>query len=254
MTFSRGVSFLPIILAIALGGIIAGAIYYTFSGLQPGSSPPPPPPPVVLPPTLPRESMWETYTSDKFGIEFKYPRNYLLEEKEVSSSVGTHTALILTADTEENRLLREGKLVGRGGPTSITVDIYSNSTDNLTLTQWIKTRSDSNYRFSDGILTNFLIDEREAVYYHWDGLYKADTATVRSGGYIFAVTGTYVNPDDQIRRDYSQVLTFIKFKSTRDTIVRESAMCGVPGPACSAPAIPDCQDGKWVCMGPASGE
>lgn len=254
MKISRGISFLPIILAIAFGSVIAGAIYYVFSGLQQGSSPPPLPPPVVLPSAPPRESMWKAYTSDKFGIEFKYPKNYLLEEKEVSSSIGTHTALIITADTEENRLLREGKLVGREEPMSITVDIYSNSAEKLAPIQWVKTRSDSNYRFSDSVLTNFSIDEREAVYYHWDGLYKADTAVVRSGGYIFAVTGTYVNPDDQVRRDWSQVLTFIKFKSTSDIMVRESAACGAPGPACPAPAVPDCQDGKWVCMEPAGGE
>ena len=252
-TCSRGISFIPIILAIALGGAIAGALYYTFSGLQPGSFPPPPPPPAVLLPAPPRESVWKTYTSDKFGVEFKYPKNYLLEEKEVSSSVGTHTALILTADTEEDQLLREGKLVGRGGPTSITVDIYSNSAEKLTPTQWVKTRSDSNYRLSDGVLTDFSVDEREAVYYHWDGLYKADTVAVGSGGYIFTVTGTYINQDDQIRRDYSQVLTFIKFKSASDATVRESAACGVPGPACPALKIPDCQDGRWVCIGPASG-
>ena len=37
-----------------------------------------------------------------------------------------------------------------------------------------------------------------------------------------------------------------------DAQLRASA-CGEPALACESPAMPECKDGKWICVGPAAG-
>lgn len=250
MKISRGISSIPLIIAIVLGSIIAYAIYYVFSNVPSRSTPPPPPPHTEPPPQPPRyESLWQSYKSDKFGFEFKYPKQYFVEEKEVKSIIGMHTAVILTEDTEENRMLREGKLVGRAGPVAITVDIYSNSSDRLTPEEWTRKRSDSNFKLSDGVLTKIHVDGRVAVYYSWEGLYKSNTVVTASGPYMFVITGSYIHSDDQIRGYFSQVVTFMRFKAN-DAHVVDMTACGIPGPACFAPTIPECDNGGWICLMP----
>ena len=37
----------------------------------------------------------------------------------------------------------------------------------------------------------------------------------------------------------------------RDTGVTREQACPSPGPACPSPQIPSCQNGRWICIGPA---
>src|SRR3989344_7074505 len=52
---------------------------------------------------------FERYNSARFGISFFYPKGYHLEEREVGDALRYRTTIVLTEDTEENRLVREGK-------------------------------------------------------------------------------------------------------------------------------------------------
>ena len=153
----------------------------------------------------------KSYSNPVAGLSFTYPKKYYLEEKEVGNAERSHYVIILTEDTEENRLVREGKSPGRDGPIAITVDIYQNNLDKQTIAGWIKNTSESNYKLSDGILASTTVAGREAFSYSFDGLYLADSVVASFKDSIISFTVTYINRNDQIRNDFQSVLQSLKF-------------------------------------------
>lgn len=55
---------------------------------------------------------FKTYRSSDYGLAFDYPRNYFLEKKLIENNGLGFYLLSLTEDTEENRLVREGRRRG----------------------------------------------------------------------------------------------------------------------------------------------
>jgi len=175
---------------------------------------------VVLPRsnTLPNDLGYDTeklnvYTSEKFGFQFYYPKKYFLEEKEVGNAERYHYAIILTEDTEENRLVREGKSPGREGPVSINIDTYQNNLDNLSAEEWIRNTNDSNFKLSlEGVITKIMVGNKEALSYRWSGLYEADNLVVARDENIFSFVVTYLTPEDEIRKDFDEIIKAVEFE------------------------------------------
>jgi len=153
----------------------------------------------------------KSYSNSAVGLSFTYPQKYYLEEKEVGNGERSHYAIILTEDTEENRLIREGKSPGRDGPIAITVDIYQNNLDKQTIAGWIKNTSESNYKLSNDVLASTTVASQEALSYSFDGLYVADSVVTGFKDSIISFTVTYLNRNDQIRNDFQSVLQSLKF-------------------------------------------
>ncbi|MDP2705412.1 MAG: hypothetical protein U1D31_00930 [Patescibacteria group bacterium] len=153
----------------------------------------------------------KTYISDTFGFSFSYPTKYFLEEKEVGNGERYHYTIILTEDTEENRLVREGLAPGREGPIAITFDAYQNDIDARTLQQWIEGTNDSNYKLAKGPYVATSVGGKTAVTYEWSGLYEARTVAVLLDTVIFSITVTYISPEDEILKDFSGILETVQF-------------------------------------------
>lgn len=153
----------------------------------------------------------KTYVSDTYGFNFSYPAKYFLEEKEVGNGERGHYAIILTEDTEENRLVREGNTPGREGPVAITFDVYQNNLDNMTLQQWVEGTNDSNYKLAKGPYVATSVGGKTAVLYEWSGLYEGRTIAVLLDTVIIAINATYITPEDQILKDFSTILETVKF-------------------------------------------
>lgn len=154
---------------------------------------------------------WNEYNSEKFGLYFKYPAKYFLEEKELGDGHRGHFAIILTEDTEENRLVREGKSPGREGPVAITFDLYQ-SPEGPTALAWVMGHSGSNFKLSDGQYSEITIAGKPAISYSWDGLYQADNIVVAHNDYIASIAVTYIFPDEAIRKDFHEMLAYIQFR------------------------------------------
>lgn len=154
---------------------------------------------------------WNTYTNEEFGFEFRYPKIYFLEEREVGDARRANYFIMLTEDTEENRLVREGKAPEREGPLAITFDIYQNNLDKLSLVKWLTGTDDSNFKLGNGTYGTTTISGREAVVYKWSGLYVADNIAFEHADSIFSVAVTYMNPDDEIRKDFPKILATLRF-------------------------------------------
>lgn len=196
-----------IVLCIVAG--LAGTLYYSYLSkpsliFEPG----------VVPPgadvsDVPKD--WLVYRNNRFSFTLYYPKNYFLEEKDLSIPGRFHYAIILTADTEENRLVREGKAPGREGPVAITLDIYQNDFDKRSALQWIFWHTDANFKLGSGFYTMGVLGGAEAVMYSFDGLYHADATVAAHGDAIFMLTGTYLTRVDEIHFYYKDVLDSFRF-------------------------------------------
>ncbi len=152
------------------------------------------------------------YESSQFGFSFKYPEIYFLEEKDLGNGERYHKAIILTENTEENRLVREGKSPGREGPTAITIDIYQNNLDNISIESWLINNNNSNFKLSNGTFEEVAVDGKLAVKYSWSGLYEADTVALTHKENIISITVTYISKDDFIRDDFVKILESFDLK------------------------------------------
>lgn len=153
----------------------------------------------------------EDYTSVAHGLSFEYPSYYFLEEKNTGTAQGGRTTIILTEDTEENRLVREGKSPGREGPVAITIDVYQNSSEDLSAEAWVRGSNDSNFKLSNGLLSVTDVGGERGVAYAWSGLYEADNVAVSSNGKVYSFVVTYIAPNDQIRNDFQKLLKTVSF-------------------------------------------
>ncbi|MFM2357970.1 MAG: hypothetical protein RJA61_707 [Candidatus Parcubacteria bacterium] len=156
----------------------------------------------------------KTYSSDTYGISFKYPKTYFLTEKlQVGSGERYHYTVMLVEDTEFNRKLLAGEIKEpTEGPVAITFDVYQNNLDKQSLLGWMNNSSASNFKLSDGTHSLVTVSGKEAVKYTWDGLYQGDTIAFLSGDNIIASSVTYMAPEDQIRKDFEEVLKTVRVK------------------------------------------
>lgn len=148
---------------------------------------------------------FKTYSSE--DIAFRYPADYYLEEKTINSAQRYHRQIILTEDTEENRLVREGKTGPREGPTAITIDIFQNKIDEMTLIQFVTGTNDSNYKLGSGVVSTTTIGSMPGLEYFWSGLYEGRSfvATDTVDIYHFAVT--FMSYEDPIIADFETIIS-----------------------------------------------
>ncbi len=157
------------------------------------------------------KSTWKTYASEKVGITFTYPDKYFLEERELGDGHKGHLAIILTEDTKENQDVRESKAPGRDGPVAITFDFYQ-SPDESSILQWVKENKASNFTLSNGTYVETTLASKPAISYSWDGLYQADNIVVAHQDFIASIVVTYITPEDQIRKDFQEIIKTIELK------------------------------------------
>ncbi|MEK7649581.1 MAG: hypothetical protein AAB367_01265 [Patescibacteria group bacterium] len=151
-----------------------------------------------------------TYQNIERGIAFEYPAKYFLEAKEVGNGERWHFVITLTEDTEENRAVREGRAPGREGPVAISFDFYQNNLDTLSLESWLKSTNASNFKLSDGTYINTMVAGRDAVKYHWSGLYEADNVALATRDAILSIAVTYIDPAESIRQDFENILDTLR--------------------------------------------
>jgi hypothetical protein len=146
------------------------------------------------------------YSSDQFKISFKYPAYYFLEEEDVDVSHRLHHRITLTEDTQENKAIREGSLVGGEGPISITIDIYQNNLDKQSAEYFIKNTSESNYKLGNGDLASTTKGTLFGIEYAWSGLYEGKSMVVSKNSFIYMFSVTRLGQSDRILADFEGIL------------------------------------------------
>lgn len=132
----------------------------------------------------------EAYSSEAYGIAFEYPAEYVLTESEQGNGERAHYAIVLV-EPQDVEVPENGE-----GPTAITVNIYQNNLDDLSLMEWVTGSSFSNYKLGPMTHASTSVDGVEAVQYSWDGLYTGETTAFLYEGNVIAVSVTYFTPTD----------------------------------------------------------
>lgn len=151
------------------------------------------------------EENFSSYSNDAYGISFKYPNRYFLSEREAGNGERRHYFIVLIEDTPQNRDIIEGKLIGTESPPWISVDIFQNNLDNMSVSTFVTATNNSNWKLGDGNIASTTVGGQEAVAYSWDGLYRGDSVVFAHRENIIMLSGTYFGEEDQIRKDFEAV-------------------------------------------------
>ncbi len=154
--------------------------------------------------------MMKTYSSQE--LSFEYPAIYHLEEKVITDERPGRKQVILMEDTEENRLVREGKSPGREGPVTITIDIFPNTLGKQNLMQFVTGESDSNYKLGAGKVSTTTIGSQTGLEYFWSGLYEGRSFVTSNSANIYHFAVTFMNYDAPIVDDFEAVLSTVEVK------------------------------------------
>ncbi len=148
------------------------------------------------------------YPTKGIGVEFTYPKNYFYEEREIQDG----NVVVLTEDSEENRLMRESTSTVAGeGPVAITIARYDNP-EKLELEPWLRVAPQSNFSVSNSIPIPETVGKESGLRYSWSGLYEGESIAVQKDDSIFLFSVTYLTEEDVIRSDFEKILKTISFK------------------------------------------
>lgn len=145
-----------------------------------------------------------TYSNSVYGISFTYPKGYVLTEGERGNAERAQYSIVLVAEADAMPPI-DGE-----GPTAITVDIYQNNLDQLSLLDWLNGTAVSNFKLGDGTYSSTTVNGTEAVSYNWSGLYEGETTAFLHAGNIVVVSMTRLTPQDVIITDYRALLSSIE--------------------------------------------
>ncbi len=156
----------------------------------------------------------EQYVSEKFGISFSVPDGYFIahEIMEEGSGERERYTIVLMEDTKENRDLVTGSSTPeRDGPPTITIGIFQNNLDNYTARSFIEGTNFSNFKLSDGVISETTLAGEPALSYHASGLYENENIVVARQIFVYMFTAFYNDPRDKILTDFSETIKTVRF-------------------------------------------
>ncbi|MBI4093585.1 hypothetical protein HY417_01355 [Candidatus Kaiserbacteria bacterium] len=140
----------------------------------------------------------ETFDSATYGISFKYPSTYALQEREIGDGHRYHYAITLIDKKALANIPQNGE-----GPPVIAIDIFQNNLDQLSIEEWVRGTSFSNFKLSpDGRIASTSIASVPALLYAWDGLYLGESMVFSHRDNIVMLSVTSLAREDKIREDY----------------------------------------------------
>lgn len=147
----------------------------------------------------------QTYTSSEFGIAFEYPDTYRLEER-TSETFESKPILVVTLVDKLTEIPDMSE-----GPTAVSL-IVASSSPGMTLEEWVKVKSISNFVLSpDGLFATTTFAGEEAMLYRFSGLYENDAVAVEHAGKIYLFSVSWIAADEPIRQDFERVLESARF-------------------------------------------
>ena len=145
------------------------------------------------------------YTSPIANVSFSYPSHYNLEERK-DGFEGQPISVITLID--KNVVVPDMS----DGPTAISIISVPNP-GNLSLEDWVKTKSISNFNLSsDQKLTPTMVAGEAAVSYTHSGLYESDAVAWAHGGKIYVASVGFASASDSIRADFQNVIKSVQLK------------------------------------------
>jgi hypothetical protein len=157
---------------------------------------------------------WAVFSHPLLGLTFEYPKSYMVVEKPLQN--GGYEVQVVK-DSAENRAVFNGESLGREGPISIIIQSFPNP-ENLSPLAWAEKNNISNISLKLGEVQEFQVAENPAILYEWDGLYRADQIIFSAKNKIFSLAGTYLQPEDEIRIIFANLITSLKILESESVI------------------------------------
>ncbi len=168
-------------------------------------------------------AVYTTFTEPETGLQFEYkvePDGYVLED--VSAFIGeqqdgTEIIKVFRLMNAREKAELEASEGGREGPPTINLMIAKNL-KNQSASMWV----DEFTQFSNtGLLLgeinrDAVIGGANAVTYRTDGLYVADNVVIAQGGYIYFLSGSFLEENSVIHQDFKKLIDSITFVPTND--------------------------------------
>jgi len=146
----------------------------------------------------------EVYTSTSGGFSFTYSSNYKVEAR--SDSYEGEPISVMTLIDEKIVVPEQSD-----GPTAISIIVLPN-TKKLTLGEWVKTKSISNFNLSpDKKLSSTTVAGEPGVSYIHTGLYESDAVAVVHGDKIYLFSVGWADSTAAIRTDFQKLLLSVTF-------------------------------------------
>lgn len=164
---------------------------------------------------------WKRVTDPDAGIEFAYrasPNGYRLETHDASegdtSLFVRGYVLMLEEDFQSLQADLSANNTPREGPPTINVSIFKND-NNMFPAGWAEAYPQySNISLALTEVGSVPISGANAIRYRADGLYVSDTIIIVHGGYIYVVSGSFIDEDSTIRKDFEPFVRTISFVPT----------------------------------------
>lgn len=143
--------------------------------------------------------------SSEDGVSFMYPDTYELSMHVEGNGERSWNFLVL---------LPKGYVPPEAGegPPSISMGVFPNP-EGLSVEQWVKGDGRSNWKLivDDRASRPMIVGGKAALWYHYSGLYETDSVAVAYGEKIFLFSVGWLDPQDQIRLDFNNLVSGVQF-------------------------------------------
>jgi len=168
----------------------------------------------------------ENYTSEKTGISFKYPSNYIVvEAKEPSVSiVGTSTSIVLMENTPHNKqyaktinsdfdyiVPEDQKNIDIESGQSIWFIRLVSNTSSKDILKWFKENMAGKYADSISYSQGDFMG-RSSVEYKAEGLFSFEGIVFEREGFLYQFEVAYYNSPQSPRDNFYKIISTIEFQ------------------------------------------
>lgn len=151
------------------------------------------------------------YSSPKLGFSFTYPDDYFLAYETSATGERDQHALVLVADTAENRAFFANPPEGTEAPPTITISLFQNNLDGYTATSFVEGASASNFKLSDGKTTEVVVGGRPGLRYRATGLYESENVVVAQPNFVYLFTVQMNGVDAETVAAFDSILKTVVF-------------------------------------------
>lgn len=157
-----------------------------------------------------------SYHDSESAISFQYPsgeNGYTLAEiKTLSDNPEFQKSLALVSNKIEDDVIASD--TPREGPPAMSVTIFKNK-KNTELAAWAEAnKTYSNFGMKTDVPAELEISGAKAIHYTSDGLYQSDNVIIEKGGYVYVITGAYIDELSQLHKDFLGLIGSIEFATS----------------------------------------
>lgn len=158
------------------------------------------------------------FVADDIGMSFSYPEGingYRLKEIVAENIPGIKKMIVLSKTSDDSE---QSAAVAMEGPPTISLSVYANERDQQP-EDWAndhKLYSNINMKITEP--AELMIGGANAIRYATDGLYRSDNIVIAHADKIYVLSGSYLNEEAEIHKDFLAMLGTIEFASSKDRI------------------------------------